>query len=142
MDSDYHMTYDIILGQGDGDNVPIQIKCGGLAKNLEEASVILAMENDLKTIHHEITCLAGASILITPDNYVLLEQTADKIGNVVEFSVDDNWFTIPFTSTHTATAGRFFGNFPFTLSGDQHTAPSDEDDITILIKKKRYVDRT
>jgi hypothetical protein len=136
------MTYDIILGQGDGDNVPFQIKAEGLEVDLEEASVILAMENDLKTIHYEITCIAGASVLITKDNYEVLGQTEDKIGNVVEFSVTDGWFTIPFTSTHTATAGRFFGNFPFTLSGDQHTAPSDEDDITILIKKKRYVDRT
>jgi hypothetical protein len=135
------MTYDVSIGQGDSDFLYVQIKAGGTAVNLSSAtSLKCMMENDPGTVQHEITCTAGANIPITTLNYALLGQTVSAVGTTVSFSAANGWLTVPITDTETAAYGVFFGNFIIILSGDQHTAPSDENDIIINIKKRRFVE--
>jgi hypothetical protein len=134
------MTFDVSIGQGDSDNLYAQIKAGGSPVNLSSAtSLKCMMENDAGTVRHEITCTAGANIPITTLNYAMLGQSVSAVGTTVSFSAANGWLTVPITETETAEYGIFLGNFIIMFSGDQHTAPSDENDIVINIKKRRFV---
>jgi hypothetical protein len=135
------MTYDVSLSQGDSDFIYFQVKQGGTPADISEATTLkFCMENDIRTIQHQIDCTKGADIPIKAANYARLGVDANKIGTTVSFSETEGWLTIHITGTETADYGVFFGNFLIILGGDTHTAPSDENDLTIYIKKRRFVE--
>jgi hypothetical protein len=135
------MTYDVSFAQGDDDYFYTQIMAGGTSKDVSAASSIkLMMENDIGTIRHTITCAKDADIPITSANYVKLGLTVSDIGKTITFSSTEGWVTVHATAMETADSGVFFGNFIIKWGNEQHTAPSEENDLTINIKKRRFVE--
>lgn len=108
------ITYDIELGLGDTDNIPSILKAGGVPVNLTGAAVTFSMTSE-SGVSLDIECVEGALVN----------------GEYVGF--DEGGVTVPFTSTHTATADLFFGKFLVVFDGDQVTFPKGDDYISVKI---------
>lgn len=115
------MPYDIELMQGDSAEVAVVLKENGIGVDLTGCSVVLSMRNDTATVAHDITCNMGATINRGLPTETVIPLTAGGI-------------TVPFTATHTASHGLYFGSITKTLFGERSTFPNTGY-ITIKINK-------
>jgi hypothetical protein len=109
------MSYDIELGQGDSDNIPVSLTENGVAVNLSMASISFCMKSDVSSTNFNIPCNLGAIING--------ESIPAKNGAV----------TIPFSKSNTSVSGIFLGEFKVSRFGSVCTFPNNHH-ITVQIK--------
>ncbi|HEX2955694.1 MAG TPA: hypothetical protein VHO70_02615 [Chitinispirillaceae bacterium] len=111
-------TYDIELGQGDGDLVGVVLKENGIGADLTGATVKFSMKSDSGT-SYDIECREGATIKSTPTD--------------IEVLVSEGGITIPFTSAHTTVPGIYYGKFVVDLVTLKVTFPSGRDYVSVRV---------
>lgn len=108
------VTYELELNEGDSNNVGMLLKAAGVGVDLTGSVVTFSMKNEAGT-EFNIACTQGGTV------------------NGVSYTFAQGGITVPFSSTHTASAGVFQGKVTAVKESVQKTYPSSNTYITVKI---------
>lgn len=108
------VIYELELNQGDSNNIGMLLKENAVGSDLTGATVTFSMKNE-SGVEHNIACQPGGTV------------------NGTVYSFAQGGVTVPFTATHTASAGVFQGKITVLKYGAQKTYPSSNTYITVRI---------